>query len=96
MPILLSNSITVGLSNEKLLDNLKRRRHDEFDPDSGKGFAYVYTLNNAQFQSVQKAFDLFEFNEDSQQSNYNNPLHVHVTYNSTLLVSYTFNSEILN
>ena len=58
------------------MDSLKRRRHNEFDPDTGKGFAYVYTLNNAQFQLVQKAFDLFEFNEDKQHGNYINPFHV--------------------
>ena len=82
------------------MDNLKSRRHDEFDPDTGKGFAYVYTLNNAQFQSVQKAFDMFEFSEDKQHGNYNNPLHVHVyihvTYNSRQLASNAFNCEFIN
>ncbi|XP_019855201.1 PREDICTED: sphingosine-1-phosphate lyase-like [Amphimedon queenslandica] len=53
-----------GLANEKLLEELQRRKAADFNPDSGKGFAYVYTVHNQQFQTVQKAFDLFQFNAE--------------------------------
>lgn len=48
------------MTNEELLDILKQRKINDFDSDSGKGFAYVYTLNNSQFKTVQKAFDHFQ------------------------------------
>ena len=50
-----------GLSNDELLAELQRRKEAEFDPDSGKAFAYVYTMEDSRFQAVQKAFDMFEF-----------------------------------
>lgn len=61
-----------GLSQEKLLDELKRRKKVEIDPHTGKIFAYVYTSKDARFDTVEKAFDLFQWpdsasNEESSQ-----------------------------
>ena len=56
-----------GLSHEALLEELKQRKKVEVDPHTGKIFAYVYTTEDDRFQSLQKAFDMFEFNEDADE-----------------------------
>lgn len=59
-------SSPTGLSNDKLLEELQKRKEAEFDPDSGRGFAYVYTKEDPRFHAVQKAFDMFEFEVDTE------------------------------
>ncbi len=58
-----------GLSQEKLLDELKRRKKVEVDPHTGKIFAYVYTSKDARFDTVEKAFDLFQWPDSDSNTN---------------------------
>lgn len=55
-----------GLSQEELLEELKRRKKLEEDPKSGRLFAYVYTSEDERFHTLQKAFDMFEFEQGSK------------------------------
>ena len=56
-----------GLSREQLLQELRERKRAETDPHSGKIFAYVYTTEDERFQTVQRAFDMFEFGMDEEE-----------------------------
>ena len=55
--------VFLGLTSDQLITELKRRKSLEFDPHTGKGFAYVYTLNDVRFKTIQQAFDMFSTDE---------------------------------
>lgn len=57
-----------GLTSDQLITELKRRKSVEFDPHTGKGFAYVYTLNDDRFKTIQKAFDMFSTDESVEDT----------------------------
>jgi sphinganine-1-phosphate aldolase len=61
-----------GLNDQELLNVLKEKKGSDFDSDTGKGFAYVYTTRNDQFKSVQKAFDYFQLNQSGNGSSKDN------------------------
>ena len=44
---------------------LRQWKGMETDPHAGQIFAYVYTLEDAKFNTVTTAFDLFEFGIDA-------------------------------
>ena len=54
-------SMSPGLTEEALLEELRVRKKVEVDPHTGKIFAYVYTSEDERFRTIQKAFDMFEF-----------------------------------
>ena len=51
-----------------LIKELKRRKNLEVDPHTGKIFAYVYTREDDKFDTVQKAYDVFQFEEEETGS----------------------------
>ena len=57
-----------GLTQEKLLEELNKRKNVEIDPHTGKIFAYVYTSKDPRFETVQKAFDLFQWDSHTESS----------------------------
>ena len=61
------NVVSLGLTKQQLLQELRQRKERETDPHSGKIFAYVYTSEDEKFKSVQTAFDMFEFGVDAEE-----------------------------
>ncbi len=57
----------LGVPEDELLDELKKRKDVQVDPHTGKIFAYVYTTEDERFHTIQKAFDMFEF--DGNETN---------------------------
>lgn len=47
---------------------LKKRKGSEFNPDSGRGFSAVYTVEDSRFHFIQKVYDTFEFETDKETS----------------------------
>ena len=56
-------SFPSGVPQEELLQELEKRKKIEIDPHTGKIFAYVYTSEDKRFETVEKAYDLFEFDQ---------------------------------
>lgn len=59
-------SSSTGLSHDHLIKELEKRKKVEIDPHTGKIFAYVYTSEDARFETVQKAFDIFQWDTNSE------------------------------
>ena len=57
---------STGLSHDHLIKELEKRKKVEIDPHTGKIFAYVYTSEDARFETVQKAFDIFQWDTNSE------------------------------
>lgn len=53
-----------GLSSTELMELLKTYRAKAFNPHSGKGFAYVYTMENEKFECIEKAYDMFSGDDE--------------------------------
>ncbi len=47
---------------------MKQRKKLEIDPHTGKIFAYVYTSKDSRFDTVQKCFDLFQWDSNVDTS----------------------------
>ncbi len=52
-----------AVPHDELLAEVKRRKEVQVDPHTGKVFAYVYTTDDDKFKTIQKAFDLLEFDD---------------------------------
>ena len=63
--------VVLGLTEEELVEELRKRKKAEVDPHTGKMFAYVYTSEDQRFYTIQKIFDMFEFEEDGEEVNVN-------------------------
>ena len=48
-----------GVPTEELLDEMKKLKAQEINPEDGKMFAYVYTGEGDSFEAQRKAFDMF-------------------------------------
>ena len=57
------------MSPEELTVLLKKYKAKEFDPHSGKGFAYVYTQDNEKFKVVEEVYEMFSGGDDDAGTN---------------------------
>lgn len=57
------------MESDELMKLLREYRAKAFNPHSGKSFAYVYTLENEKFKSVEKAYDMFSGDNDLEGTN---------------------------
>lgn len=64
--IFYSSILFIGLTSDELMTLLKEYKAQSFDPDTGKGFAYVYTQQNDKFKCIETVYDMFNDDNDDQ------------------------------
>lgn len=62
----------VGLSEQELLSILKKKKSEEFDPHSGKGFAYVYTSEDARFKAIKEVYSMYSSEQSAVEKKFLN------------------------
>ena len=55
----------IGLSEQELLSILRKKKSEEFNPHTGKGFAYVYTLEDSRFKAIKEAYNMYTLEQSA-------------------------------